>query len=127
MATKPSTWSDVQIDLDRQADGDIERDIDVQAILNSLTNIIMTIQGERRMLPTFASPIAGLLFEPIDEITAELLANFLIESIEFWEDRIELTGFDIEPVPDENIYRCRINFLVLGSDKVQNIDFILSR
>ena len=127
MATKPSTWSDVQIDLDRQADGDIERDIDVQAILNSLTTIIMTIQGERRMLPTFASPIAGLLFEPIDEITAELLANFLIESIEFWEDRIELTGFDIEPVPDENIYRCRINFLVLGSDKVQNIDFILSR
>ncbi len=127
MATKPATYSDVEMLLDRQPDGDILREIDVKAILNSLTNIIQTIQGERRMLPTFASPIAGLIFEPIDEITAEIIANYLIQSINYWEDRIELTGFDIEPLPDQNQYRCRITFVVLGSDKTESIDFILSR
>jgi len=74
MANESSTWSDIDIFMERQDDGDVTREIDVDAVLNSITNIISTVQGERRMLPTFAAPIAGLLFEPIDEITAEVIA-----------------------------------------------------
>ena len=59
-------WSDADDSLTRQSDGDVQRDNDVDAIFNSLTNIILTVQGERRMLPTFASNVTKLLFEPID-------------------------------------------------------------
>lgn len=120
-------YSDYDGDFTRQADGDVQRDTDVQAILNSLSNIILTVQGERRMLPTFASNIAHLLFEPIDEVTARLLAENLLAAIRVWEDRIDITGFDIEPLHDQNSYRCRLKFTIVGSDEVESVKFILTR
>ena len=56
-------WSDVDPEYTKQEDGDIQRDTEVNAIFNSVKNIILTIQGERRMLPTFATNVYGLLFE----------------------------------------------------------------
>jgi len=120
-------WSDTDDSFNRQSDGDVLRDTDVDAIFNSLRNIILTVQGERRMLPTFASNINKLLFEPIDEITARLIAENLLTAIRIWENRIEITGFDIEPLPDQSYYRCRLNFTVVGSDEVEVIDFVLTR
>lgn len=127
MATKTYVWSDIDGELEKQVDGDVGVKTDVQAIMNSLTNIMMTKPGTRRMIPTFASTLYWLLFEPIDEITARRIAESALEAIEIWEDRIEVTGFDIEPVPDEGIYRCRLSFTVVGSDQVEQIDFVLSR
>lgn len=120
-------YSDFDGFFTRQSNGDIQKDDDVNAILNSLSNIILTYQGERRMLPTFASNIAYLLFEPIDEITARLIAENLIDAIKVWEDRIDITGFDIEPLHDQNSYRCRINFTIVGSSEVETVNFILTR
>jgi len=120
-------WSDLDEFYRRQEDGDIQRDVDVAAIYNSLRNIILTIQGERRMLPTFATNIWGLLFEPIDGITARLIAENLLESIKIWESRITVTAFDIEPNPDQNYYSCRVDFVIGDGEVTQTIDFILTR
>lgn len=120
-------YSDYDGDFTRAASGDVTRDTDVQAILNSISNIILTVQGERRMLPTFASNVAHLLFEPIDEVTARLLAENLLDAIRVWEDRIDITGFDIEPLHDQNSYRCRLKFTIVGSDEVESVKFILTR
>jgi len=79
------------------------------------------------MLPTFASPTFWLLFEPIDDTTARKIAEGILEAIEIWEDRIDVTGFDIEPREDQGMYRCRMSFVVLGSDEVESIDFVLTR
>lgn len=122
-----AVWSDIDIKLTRQTDGDITRNTEIDAILNSITNIINTLQGSRRMLQPFASNISGLLFEPIDDITARIIAENIIESIRYWEDRIEITGFDIEPVYDKGIYSCRLKFNIVGSKKIEEIKFILSR
>jgi len=122
-----SFYTDYDGDFTKQADGDVQKDIDVDAIFNSIKNILLTVQGERRMLPTFASNIKHLLFEPIDEITARLIAENLIDAIRIWDDRIDITGFDIEPLYDQNAYRCRLNFTIVGSDNIETIDFILTR
>jgi len=122
-----AVWSDIDIELTRQTDGDITRDTDVNAILNSIINIINTLQGSRRMLQPFAANMSGLLFEPIDDITARLIAESLIESIRYWEDRIEITGFDIDPIYDKGRYDCRLKFNIVGSKETEEIKFILSR
>lgn len=127
MAIRDYVWSDVDNDLNKQNDGDVDVQKDVQAIINSLTNIINTRPGSRRMLPTFASTSYWILFEPIDAETARRLAESILEAIEIWEDRISVTGFDIEPRPDQAMYRCRLSFTVRGSDKIEQVDFVLSR
>ena len=127
VAIKDYVWSDVNNELQPQNDGDVVIDTDVTAIINSLNNIIRTVPGSRRMLPTFASPTFWLLFEPIDDTTARKIAEGILEAIEIWEDRIDVTGFDIEPREDQGMYRCRMSFVVLGSDEVESIDFVLTR
>lgn len=120
-------YSDYDENFIRQADGDVKKDDDIAAILNSLSNIILTRQGERRMLPTFAANIKNLLFEPIDEITARHIAENILDAIKIWDVRITVTGFDIEPLYDENAYRCRLNFVIIGGNEVESIDFILTK
>lgn len=120
-------YTDFDENFTKQSDGDVQKDTDVDAIFNSVSNIILTVQGERRMLPTFASNVKHLLFEPIDEITARLIAENLVDAIRIWDDRIDITGFDIEPLYDQNSYRCRLKFNIVGSDETETIDFILTR
>ena len=127
VAIKDYVWSDIDNALTPQNDGDVVIDRDVTAIINSLNNIIRTAPGTRRMPPTFASATFWLLFEPIDETTALKIAEGILEAIEIWEDRINVTGFDIEPREDQAMYRCRMSFVVLGSDQTETIDFVLTR
>lgn len=120
-------YSDYDGSFTRQSDGDVQKDIDVDAIYNSIENIVLTTQGERRMLPSFASNIKQLLFEPIDETTARLIAESLLDAIVTWENRIEVTGFDIQPLYDANQYKCRLKFNIQSSDNIEAIDFVLTR
>ena len=82
MALKTYVWSDTDSEYGEQVDGDVIIKTDVQAVINSLNNIINTRPGSRRMLPTFASTAWWLLFEPIDDETALRLAESILEAIE---------------------------------------------
>jgi phage baseplate assembly protein W len=70
-------YTDIDINLERAQDGDIKKDTDVFAIENSLKNISETMQGSRRMLPTFAFNGYSLLFENMDEETADNIGNII--------------------------------------------------
>jgi phage baseplate assembly protein W len=61
---------------------------DIQAINQSIENILSTIPGERPMNPFFGSPLFTTLFENITQSEAEKLMNDLIDTIKFWENRI---------------------------------------
>ena len=122
---RTSIYSDVDISLPRQTDGDITRDIDTEAVKNSLKNIVNTMQGSRRMLPEFAVDIHRLLFEPIDPITARSIGERLLKTIKYWDDRVQVNNIDIEPRYDTNSYRVRLNFTVLSKTEEESIDFVL--
>lgn len=122
---RPAVYSDIDINLTKQTDGDILRDIEEDAIINSLINIINTMQGSRRMLPEFAIDIHRLLFEPIDEITGRNIGERMIEAINYWDDRVEIIGLEIEPKPDDSLYLCRLNFKIRAKKEIQTLDFIL--
>jgi len=125
--TTAEYYSDYDGSFTKQSDGDVQKDIDVDGIFNSIENIVLTTQGERRMLPTFASSLKKLLFEPIDETTARLIAEGLVDAIKIWETRINITGFEIEPIYDQNYYKCRLKFIIQNSNEVESVDFILTR
>lgn len=106
-------WVDLDIELNRKADGDIADMIDNRAIENSLGNIWKTLQGSRRMLFPFASPSWGVLFEQIDETTARELGRMLLKAIERWEDRIEVNNIHIDADPDNNQYIVQLEYRVI--------------
>lgn len=123
---RTAVYSDVDITLNQQTDGDIKRVTEIEAIKNSLRNIVSTMQGSRRMIPEFAIPIHEILFDPIDEDTARIIGERILEGIEFWDDRIEIIGIKIEPIYDFNEYRIKLSFKIKQTEIVEDIDFVLN-
>lgn len=109
-------WVDLDIQLRKQINGDLMVMTDANAIINSMRNISQTLQGQRRMLPEFAMPLYKLLFEPVDEQTAYKIGNYLIESIQAWDNRINLTDVLVEAETDANRYNVTCTFNVKTSN-----------
>jgi len=107
-------WADLNISLDKKANGDFSDGLDVSAIENSIGNIWRTLPGSRRMLFPFASPSWGLLFEQIDEITARELGRMLLKAIERWEDRISVENLHVTADPDNGQYIVQLTFTVIA-------------
>lgn len=125
MVIRTSTYSDLDMELTKATDGDITRDKDIDAIINSLNNIVATLQGSRRMIPEFAQELWNLLFEPLDEDTARLIGEQIIEAIEIWEDRVTITVINITPDYDSNRYDLSMEFLIKPVSEIFAVDFVL--
>lgn len=125
MVIRNSTYSDLDLELTKATDGDITRDTDINAIINSLNNIVSTLQGSRRMLPEFAQDIWNLLFEPLDEDTARMIGERLLEAIQVWEDRVDVTLVDMTPMYDDNRYNVQVSFTIKPIEEILTIDFVL--
>jgi phage baseplate assembly protein W len=104
-----SRWKDFDINLTKQADGDIKTMNDLDAIKNSIHNIFLTFQGTRRMLPDFNYGPYQLLFNPMDEQTAIQIGEGLLAGIERWEDRIIINNLHVEADPDKHLYKILLN------------------
>jgi len=120
-----SYYSDININLDKTITGDIEKNDDIDAVKNSLTNILGTLQGGRRMLPEFATNVYSLLFDPIDEITAYNIGNIMLESIQKWDERVVVKEIAVIPDYDNNQYNVSLNFTIENSSKEQELTYIL--
>ena len=124
MATD-SVYSDFDIEMERQSDGDVKRDIDVAAIMNSLTNIVTTLQGSRRMVPEFATDLWALLFEPMSTEVARALGSQLLEAIKTWDNRVDVTAVTITPDYDQNQYNVSMTFTIKPLRVTETINFVL--
>ena len=62
-------------------DGDVASVVDVNSIRQALKVLVLSQFGERLFQPDVGSPTYGLLFEPADEITTELLKQSIAQVI----------------------------------------------
>lgn len=122
---RTTVYSDIDIELTKQTDGDIKKDTEVDAVINSLQNIISTLQGSRRMLPEFALDIQNLLFDPLDERTARMIGDRIVLAIETWDTRIEIIQLNIDVDYDDSLYRMSLDFQIKPIEEVTTIDFVL--
>lgn len=102
-------WKDIDINLTRKTDGDINSQKDVEAIKNSIRNIFLTLRGSRRMLPEFSYGPYDALFEPVDEVTARQLGELLFSAIERWEDRVIINNLHVTAVPNDNMFKLKLD------------------
>lgn len=90
--------------------------INLEAVVNSVKNIISTIPGERVNNPLFGWNSEDWLFEPIDDTTAFGILSSLIFAINKFDDRpiIDMANSIVNPLPDENKYEISLIFSVKG-------------
>jgi phage baseplate assembly protein W len=96
------------------------------AIARSIRNLLFTNTGERFFNPTLGSNITSVLFDTLDDISAEFLKKEIEESIKNYEPRVELTDVLVNPNYDDNEFNVTIKYKIIGIDvSPQKLEFAL--
>ena len=121
-------YSDINLDLTQQTDGDITKDTEFAAVENSIANIVATFQGGRRMLPTFALGIYNMLFEPMDDLSSNRLGNDILGAIKQWDDRVSVENVHVDANYGLGQYEIRITYNIKDtSEETHIVDYVIRR
>ena len=74
----------------------------VEAINNSIKNILTTQKGSLEGMPEFGSRLNEIVFSQIDHITIDFLKNLIQEALQQWEDRIYVTNIIVSSLAEYN-------------------------
>ena len=96
------------------------------AIARSIRNIVFTLPGEKFFNASFGSRITESLFDNIDEITATIIVDEIRESIETYEDRVQLINVLADPNFENNSFDVTITYEIIGRNvPSQELQFVL--
>ena len=96
------------------------------AIARSIRNIVFTLPGEKFFNSSFGSRITESLFDNIDDITATIIVDEIRESIETYEDRVQLIDVDADPDFENNSFDLTIKYEIIGRNvPAQELQFVL--
>ena len=96
------------------------------AIARSIRNIVFTLPGEKFFNASFGSRITESLFDNIDEITATIIVDEIRESIETYEDRVQLIDVIADPNFENNSFDLTITYEIIGRNvPAQELQFVL--
>jgi phage baseplate assembly protein W len=115
---QPEVWSDLHQDLRHDSRGAVKKVINVDSVLTSVDNILGTRQGERVMLPEFASALGNMLFEPIDRDLLGFIGDEVKRVIETWDDRVSVSSVNFFTDPDRSYVEMNIGLRIKGYDQV---------
>jgi uncharacterized protein len=73
--------------------------------------VLGTRVGERPMLRTFGTRLAGLVQEPNDDLVVEIAAKQTVDALLQWEPRILVADSAVERDPDAGEVHLRITYL----------------
>lgn len=98
-----------------------------RAISQSVRNLLLTMFGERPFQPQIGSRVRALLFEPWDVFAADAIRTEIFNTMERLEPRIEVVDVTVEDDPDANSVAINMEYIIVGQELVQVIDFLLEK
>lgn len=115
-------YSDIDLTLDARVaptytsgDGDVLRKLDAASVKQAIKTLLLTNKFEKPYKPQFGGNLSGLLFELMDENTADLMINQIRAVIERFEPRVKVLSLKIVATPDYNSVSVVIEFRVINS------------
>lgn len=97
------------------------------AIKQAVKNLVLTTPGEKPFQPLIGSKVSNLLFEPLDAFTADAIQDEIINTINQYEPRVELTEVSVKPIYEGNKFSIEIEYRIVGLPVVETINFVLQR
>lgn len=90
---------------------DCDTDVyDIDAINNSIRNILLTKRGSVPGKPLFGSDIETPLFNQMDHITESLIQKGVISALNEFEPRIIILDVEIKAIPEYNKYVINVTY-----------------
>jgi phage baseplate assembly protein W len=97
-----------------------------RAIKRSVRNLVETIPTERFFNSTLGTDIRKSLFNFVDYATATVIEDQIINTVRFYEPRVDNLKVQVDPRPDDNSFDVNVIFDIVGQDvPTQQFSFIL--
>ena len=96
------------------------------AIARSIRNIVFTLPGEKFFDEDFGSNVSRVLFDNIDDVSANIIQEQIRDSILNFEPRVRLRNVITQPNFDQNAFNVTIVYDIIGIDvPAQELQFVL--
>ncbi|ADD95290.1 T4-like baseplate wedge [uncultured phage MedDCM-OCT-S04-C93] len=96
------------------------------AIARSVRNLILTTKGERFFNPELGCGVNKLLFDNVDDLTADRIKSEIEYTVETYEPRVKLTNIQVVANIDGHTFDVVIRYNIIGIDaSPQQLSFVL--
>lgn len=119
-------FKDVSFTFIHPATGDLLLATDLDAVKNSIRNIVLTPVGTRPFFPEFGTRVGNLLFELAGGSTALQIKDEIDRAVRKYEKRISRFRARVTDDHEKNAYRITTNFQMSYGTDVEFI-FLLIR
>ena len=121
-------YRDLDLFFSKKSNKDVNKVTDVEAVKRSVRNLLLLNTFEKPFHPEIAGDIRGLLFELMTPLTAAVIARKVQDVIENFEPRARLTGVNVTPDFDRNLYEVSVYFYVVNAPtELVEVDTLLER
>jgi phage baseplate assembly protein W len=128
MATLTKIYSDLDLTFNRlPVTNDVALSYDNQSVIRSVRNLLSTNFYERPFQPNLGSNIGKLLFEPINNITSDLITEEIKIVINNFEPRAKIDKIIVQPNSDKNEYTVTLQFYIGNNTAPTAVNLLLQR
>jgi phage baseplate assembly protein W len=125
--SRGNVYSDLDLSFNiHPTTNDIRPVLDIDAVKNSVSNLVQTSFLERPFHPEIGAGIRALLFEPVDLFTALSLKDSIATVIDQFEPRVKNVTIQIQDDSERNAYVITIGFTVFNN-RNEEFELYLSR
>ena len=106
---------------------DLNKKTGYNAVIQSVRNLVLLGHYEKPFHPEIGSNIRKMLFEPLDPISASIIAREVEDVITNFEPRVDLDDVIVQENIDGNGFNVTIKFFMLNSEEPITVDLFLER
>jgi phage baseplate assembly protein W len=108
--------------------GDVPIKRDVEAVKQSVRNILLTRRGEKFFDPDFGGSLTEFLFENFDPVVEAEIEQRIRGTLANYEPRVKVLGLEIEDLSHRNALSLNLEVQILSPENnIVNIEFIIER
>lgn len=100
---------------------------DIEAVKQSVKNLVLTNFLEKPFHPEIGGNVTRLLFEPADAFTAIAIRDEIKRVLDEYEPRINSVKIEILDDADRNMYRISVGFNIIYVNLETEVNFNLQR
>ena len=125
---RKNIYKDFDISMSKHPlSNDVGVKTDINAINQSIRNLLYTNYYERPFQPLVGSNLRNILFEPADPITRNDLKQAITSIIGNYEPRATLVNLIVQDDPDRNSYRVTIVYKINIEQEPIELSVVLKR
>ena len=106
---------------------DVNKKTGYNAVIQSVKNLVLLAHYEKPFHPEIGSNIRKMLFEPLDPISATIIAREIEDVINNFEPRVDLKDVIVQENIDGNGYDVTVEFFLLNLEEPIIVDLFLER